>query len=122
MPALTIQEARRAVMVAHPEWRSGDVENAAQAMLAREARLDALDSLNEQIGTLQAKADAERADYVANGPDSLFGRVGGHASIFDGMRQREDAQWRDFGDRAEAQAAKAAEQSKRNARPPGWDY
>ena len=120
MGALTIQEARRAVMAAHPEWRSADVEHAAQGMLVTEARLAAQDALTAQVEALQASADAQNAEARTAG---LSGHVGGAASVWDALRgDREDAQWADLAARADAEAARVAEQVSEEAKPAGWRY
>lgn len=120
MAALTIQDARRAVMAAHPDWRSADVENAAQGMLVTEARLEALDTLTAQVEALQASADAQNAGAKTAG---LSGHVGGAASVWDALRgDREAAAWQDLADRAETEAQRVADQAGQDAKPAGWRY
>ena len=120
MAALTLEEARRAVMVAHPDWRSADVENAARGMMATEARLAAQDALTAQVEALQASADAQNANARTAG---LSGHVGGAASVWDALRgDREAAAWQDLADRAEAEAQRVADQAGQDAKPAGWRY
>jgi hypothetical protein len=58
---MTLQEARRAALLAHPGWPSTDIENAAKSMLAAEGVLDAKDKLADAAEEMQTEADARRA-------------------------------------------------------------
>lgn len=120
MPPMTIQEARRAVLVAHPDWGGEAVERAAEGILATEARLAAQDALDAQLAALQAEADQRNAAAKTVG---LSGHIGGAASVWDALRaDREQALWQDFAERVAEREAQDAEREAQDARPKGWSY
>jgi hypothetical protein len=98
---LTLAEARRAVMLAHPGWHSSSIDNEARRMLAGEGRLAALDKLEAEV--------AQRAaDGLPAWPES--------------EQQRWERE-RFASDMADAEArATAAKAQRAEAKPAGWEY
>ena len=99
MATLTLQEARRAVMLQHPGWHSGSIDNEARRLMAAEGRLAALDKLESEV--------AQRAaDGLPAWPES---------SQQAWERERFES------DMANAEArAKAAEAKRAEAKSAGW--
>ena len=100
MSAMTIEEARRAVLLTRPGWRSDQVDNEARRMLAAEGRLAALDKLEAQV---QARKDAGLDPW----PES------------DAQRWERERFAQDIED---AEARAKAEANRREDKPSGWTY
>lgn len=122
MATLTIEEARNAAILAHPEWRSADIERLAQGMVGTSEKLALLDQLEREVTEFDT-AEAERHDeWKAANPDgSLLGVPGGIG--WGSQSARDDANMADLFERSE-RAAEAGSGTRQHGHrsPPVFDY